>query len=58
MLPMIDKELREMLVCPVCIVALEYRQTPESLKCGQCHRVYLVNDGLPDMLIDHATIEA
>jgi LSD1 subclass zinc finger protein len=54
---MIRKELLEMLVCPACKQALEYRQSPESLKCSQCHRVYAVKDGIPIMLIDEAAVE-
>jgi uncharacterized protein len=54
---MIAKELLEMLVCPACKQSLEYRQNPESLKCAQCHRVYLVKDDIPIMLIDEAKIE-
>jgi LSD1 subclass zinc finger protein len=55
---MIAKELLEILVCPACKQALEYRQTPESLKCVSCHRVYRVKDDIPIMLVDEATIEA
>jgi len=54
---MIAQDLLEMLVCPACKQALEYRQNPESLKCQQCHRVYAVKDDIPIMLIDEATIE-
>lgn len=54
---MIDKDLLEMLVCPACKQALEYRQNPETLKCSRCHRVYAVNDDLPNMLIDDAKVE-
>jgi uncharacterized protein len=57
-LVMIAKDLLEMLVCPACKQELEYRQKPESLKCTQCHRVYLVQDDIPNMLIDEAKIEA
>jgi uncharacterized protein YbaR (Trm112 family) len=55
---MIAKDLLEMLVCPECKQALEYRQNPESLKCTRCSRVYAVKDGIPIMLVDEATIEA
>jgi len=55
---MIAKDLLEILVCPACKQSLEYRQNPESLKCKQCHRVYLVKDDIPIMLVDEATIEA
>jgi uncharacterized protein len=54
---MLSKDLLEILVCPACKQALEYREAPESLKCKQCHRVYSVKDDIPIMLIDEATIE-
>jgi len=54
---MLAKELLEMLVCPACQHALDYRSTPESLKCTQCRRVYAVKDGIPIMLIDEARVE-
>ncbi|HME37250.1 MAG TPA: Trm112 family protein [Candidatus Sulfotelmatobacter sp.] len=54
---MIAKELLEILVCPACKQALEYRQNPETLKCQKCHRVYAVKENIPIMLIDEATIE-
>ena len=53
-LVMISKDLLEILVCPACKQALEYRQNPESLKCTQCRRVYPVRDDIPIMLIDEA----
>ena len=56
-LVMIAKDLLEILVCPACKQALEYRTTPESLKCKQCHRVYAVKDDIPIMLVDEATVE-
>jgi uncharacterized protein YbaR (Trm112 family) len=54
---MIAKELLEILVCPACKQALEYRENPESLKCKQCHCVYAVKDDIPIMLVDEAKIE-
>lgn len=54
---MIAKDLLEILVCPACKGALEYRQNPENLKCTQCRRVYAVKDDIPIMLVDEATIE-
>jgi uncharacterized protein YbaR (Trm112 family) len=58
MLVMIAKELLEILVCPACKQALDYRENPESLKCTRCHRVYPVKDDIPIMLVDEATIES
>jgi len=57
MLSMLAKDLLEILVCPACKDALDYRQSPESLRCQKCHRVYPVKDDIPIMLIDEATIE-
>ena len=57
MLDMIAKDLLEILVCPACKEALEYRENPESLKCTQCRRVYAVKDDIPIMLVDEATVE-
>jgi LSD1 subclass zinc finger protein len=54
---MLSKDLLQILVCPACKQALDYRENPESLKCTQCHRVYLVKDDIPSMLIDEATVE-
>jgi uncharacterized protein len=54
---MVSKDLLELLVCPACKQSLQYRESPESLKCTQCHRVYAVRDDIPIMLIDEATIE-
>jgi uncharacterized protein len=54
---MLDKDLLGILVCPACKQPLEYRQNPETLKCTQCHRVYKVEENIPNMLIDEAIIE-
>jgi uncharacterized protein YbaR (Trm112 family) len=58
MLEMIAQDLLEILVCPACKLALEYRTNPESLKCAQCSRVYAVKEDIPIMLVDEATIES
>ena len=44
---MIDKELLDILVCPVC---------RKALVCVECHRRYAVRDGIPDMLPEHAEL--
>jgi uncharacterized protein len=53
----ISKELLEILVCPLCKAALEMKPDGSGLKCVQCHRVYLIRDDIPVMLIDEARIE-
>lgn len=55
---MIAEDLLQILVCPACKAPLEYRPSPETLKCTQCHRVYPVKDNIPIMLVDEATIES
>ena len=45
------------LVCPACKKPLVLEGEGQSLKCGQCHRVYPIRDGIPILLIDEAVIE-
>ena len=48
-------KLLEILVCPKCRGALDYRLSPtEALLCRSCALVYAVQDGIPVMLIDSA----
>ncbi len=54
---MIPSDLLEMLVCPVCKQAVVLKEDGKALKCGQCGRVYPVQDDIPSMLVDAATIE-
>ncbi|HET7440317.1 MAG TPA: Trm112 family protein [Terriglobales bacterium] len=54
---MVDKELLEILVCPVCKKSLELKNNGQALKCGECRRVYPIRDDIPIMLVDEAVIE-
>lgn len=54
---MISKDLLEILVCPVCKKPLAQKENGESLKCGQCRRVYPVRDNIPILLVDEAVTE-
>ena len=54
---MISQELLDILVCPVCKKPLVQKETGESLKCGECHRVYPVRDNIPILLVDEAVVE-
>ena len=47
-------QLLEILVCPKCRGALEYREAESSLLCHACRLRYAVRDGIPIMLIDEA----
>jgi uncharacterized protein YbaR (Trm112 family) len=54
---MISQDLLDILVCPVCKKPLIVKENGESLKCGECKRVYPVRDNIPIMLVDEAVIE-
>jgi uncharacterized protein YbaR (Trm112 family) len=54
---MIPQDLLDILVCPVCKKPLLLRDENQSLKCGECRRVYPVRDGIPVMLVDEAVID-
>jgi uncharacterized protein YbaR (Trm112 family) len=47
--------LLEILVCPRCKGALEYRETESALDCNACKLRYAVRDDIPVMLVDEAT---
>ena len=47
---MIDKDLLDILVCPVCKKPLVLKDEGQSLKCGECRRVYPIRDNIPIML--------
>ena len=47
-----------MLVCPVCKKPVVLGANGETLKCGECRRVYLVQDDIPIMLVDAAKIDS
>jgi uncharacterized protein YbaR (Trm112 family) len=61
-LGMISQDLLDILVCPVCkkplVLQVKENENGESLKCGECRRVYPVKDNIPILLVDEATIDA
>jgi len=52
---MVAPDLLEILVCPVCKKPLALKDEGQSLKCGECRRVYPIRDDIPILLIDEAT---
>jgi uncharacterized protein YbaR (Trm112 family) len=54
---MIDKELLEILACPVCKTEIKLTADEIGLKCVHCHRVYPIRDHIPVMIPDEATID-
>jgi uncharacterized protein len=55
---MISSELLDMLVCPVCKKPVVVVADGKGLQCGECRRVYPIQDDIPIMLVDSATIDA
>lgn len=53
----VDKELLDILACPVCKTKVELVKNGSALKCGSCKRVYPIKDDIPVMLVDEATVE-
>jgi len=54
---MIDKELLEVLACPVCKEPVELTQDGNGLKCVKCGRIYPIREGIPIMLEEEAYYE-
>ncbi len=54
---MISPDLLDVLVCPVCRKPVALNADGKSLKCGQCRRVYPVQDDIPIMLVDAVKID-
>jgi uncharacterized protein YbaR (Trm112 family) len=50
--PLIDKELLEILACPLCHV--EVRLEDDRIVCTQCGRRYPIRDDIPVMLVEEA----
>jgi hypothetical protein len=53
----LDPELLAILACPYCKADVELTADGQGLKCVECHRVYPIQDDIPVMLIDEASIE-
>ena len=53
----ITEEFVEMMICPACQSKLRLREDASAIKCLGCRRVYPIEDDMPMMLADKATIE-
>lgn len=51
---MIDKELLDILACPLC--KKDVRLEGDKIVCTACGRRYPIKDGIPIMLIDEAEL--
>ena len=53
----LDPQLLAILACPLCKADVKLTEDERGLKCIRCHRVYRIEDDIPVMLIDEATVE-
>jgi uncharacterized protein len=53
----VSQELLDILVCPECKAPVKLTADGKGLKCGQCRRVYPIQDDIPVMLVDEARID-
>ncbi len=53
----LDPKLLAILACPKCKGDVKLTADDKALKCVSCFRVYRIEDDIPVMLIDEATIE-
>ncbi|MFH2146034.1 MAG: Trm112 family protein [Candidatus Omnitrophota bacterium] len=51
---MINKELLEILACPVCKVSVFLKG--DKLVCSKCQRRYPIKDDIPIMLVEEAEL--
>ena len=53
----IDPELLAILACPLCRTPVALTADGAGLRCAECRRVYPIQDEIPVMLVDEATID-
>ena len=53
----IPKDLLDILACPACKTPVHLTADGQGLKCLDCKRVYPIQDDIPVMLEDEATID-
>lgn len=54
-MPAVAPELIDLLVCPACHGAIEYKERRNLIICTSCGLHYPVRDGIPVMLVEEAT---
>jgi uncharacterized protein len=53
----IDPHLLEILACPACKTEVKLTADEQGLKCVRCSRVYPIQDEIPVMIIEEATVD-
>jgi uncharacterized protein len=51
----VDPTLIELLICPACHGAIDYKDRRKLIICTQCGLRYPVRDNIPVMLVEEAT---
>lgn len=54
-MPAVPSNLIDLLVCPACRGAIDYKERRAVIICTACGLRYPVRDGIPIMLVDEAT---
>lgn len=54
--PLIPPSLLAIMQCPACAGDLSERHDDPALVCGSCGRAYAVRDGIPNMIVEEATL--
>jgi uncharacterized protein YbaR (Trm112 family) len=52
----LSKDLLEIIVCPACRKDLVYSPEKQTLTCTGCKRTYPIEDDIPILLVDRATL--
>lgn len=50
----LSPELKEILACPKCKGALEFREEAHEIRCPACRLAYRIEDDIPVMLVEEA----
>lgn len=50
----LSPELKEILVCPACKGTLEFREARAEIVCHTCRLVFVIEDDIPNMLVEDA----
>lgn len=53
----VDPELLAILACPACRAPVALTANGSGLRCAKCHLVFPIEDDIPVMLVDEATID-
>lgn len=51
---MLTADFISILRCPKCQDVLTEKETPSGLHCANCHVLYLIEDGIPNLLLEDA----